>query len=177
MITVNNPQTIRAWERAARWVGSISPPVWSLTRNGCVQRLASGTSGLHAQLGKCVCCCRCAKFTHKSNLRSSATAGGPGRSRRDPRRTRLRRFPVFATSAGGGHVGPFFVPTRCATQEVSENGSATDLTRVVQRPRGAGSEPVFFHCSRYTKQYRGFITTASARIIRMFPAPILRPCM
>lgn len=26
MITVNNPQTIRAWERAARWVGSISPP-------------------------------------------------------------------------------------------------------------------------------------------------------
>ena len=26
MITVNNPQTIRAWERGARWVGSISPP-------------------------------------------------------------------------------------------------------------------------------------------------------
>lgn len=25
-ITVNNPQTIAAWERAARWVGSISPP-------------------------------------------------------------------------------------------------------------------------------------------------------
>jgi trehalose/maltose transport system substrate-binding protein len=25
-ITVNNPQTVRAWERAARWVGSISPP-------------------------------------------------------------------------------------------------------------------------------------------------------
>jgi trehalose/maltose transport system substrate-binding protein len=25
-ITVNNPNTIRAWERAARWVGSISPP-------------------------------------------------------------------------------------------------------------------------------------------------------
>jgi trehalose/maltose transport system substrate-binding protein len=24
-VTVNNPQTIRAWERAARWVGSISP--------------------------------------------------------------------------------------------------------------------------------------------------------
>jgi trehalose/maltose transport system substrate-binding protein len=25
-VTVNNAQTIRAWERAARWVGSISPP-------------------------------------------------------------------------------------------------------------------------------------------------------
>lgn len=25
-ITVNNPEAIRAWERAARWVGSISPP-------------------------------------------------------------------------------------------------------------------------------------------------------
>jgi len=25
-ITVNNPSTIRAWERAARWIGSISPP-------------------------------------------------------------------------------------------------------------------------------------------------------
>jgi len=25
-ISVNNPQTIRAWDRAARWVGSISPP-------------------------------------------------------------------------------------------------------------------------------------------------------
>ena len=25
-ITVNNPQSIRAWQRAARWVGSISPP-------------------------------------------------------------------------------------------------------------------------------------------------------
>jgi trehalose/maltose transport system substrate-binding protein len=25
-ISVNNPQVIRAWERAARWVGSISPP-------------------------------------------------------------------------------------------------------------------------------------------------------
>jgi trehalose/maltose transport system substrate-binding protein len=25
-ISVNNPQTIHAWERAARWVGSISPP-------------------------------------------------------------------------------------------------------------------------------------------------------
>jgi trehalose/maltose transport system substrate-binding protein len=25
-ISVNNPQTIRTWERAARWVGSISPP-------------------------------------------------------------------------------------------------------------------------------------------------------
>jgi trehalose/maltose transport system substrate-binding protein len=25
-VTVNNPQTVRAWERAARWVGSISPP-------------------------------------------------------------------------------------------------------------------------------------------------------
>ncbi len=25
-ISVNNPQAIRAWERAARWVGSISPP-------------------------------------------------------------------------------------------------------------------------------------------------------
>jgi trehalose/maltose transport system substrate-binding protein len=25
-VTVNNPQSIRAWERAARWVGSISPP-------------------------------------------------------------------------------------------------------------------------------------------------------
>lgn len=25
-VTVNNPQTIRAWERAARWPGSISPP-------------------------------------------------------------------------------------------------------------------------------------------------------
>jgi trehalose/maltose transport system substrate-binding protein len=25
-ITVNNPQSIRAWERAARWVGAISPP-------------------------------------------------------------------------------------------------------------------------------------------------------
>jgi len=29
-ISVNNPQAIRAWQRAARWVGSISPPsvVW-----------------------------------------------------------------------------------------------------------------------------------------------------
>jgi trehalose/maltose transport system substrate-binding protein len=25
-VTVNNPQNIRAWDRAARWVGSISPP-------------------------------------------------------------------------------------------------------------------------------------------------------
>ena len=25
-VTVNNPRTIRAWERATRWVGSISPP-------------------------------------------------------------------------------------------------------------------------------------------------------
>jgi trehalose/maltose transport system substrate-binding protein len=25
-VTVNNPQTIRAWDRAARWIGSISPP-------------------------------------------------------------------------------------------------------------------------------------------------------
>ena len=25
-ISINNPQTIRAWQRAARWVGSISPP-------------------------------------------------------------------------------------------------------------------------------------------------------
>lgn len=25
-ITVNNPETIQAWERAARWIGSISPP-------------------------------------------------------------------------------------------------------------------------------------------------------
>jgi trehalose/maltose transport system substrate-binding protein len=25
-VTVNDPQTIRAWDRAARWVGSISPP-------------------------------------------------------------------------------------------------------------------------------------------------------
>jgi trehalose/maltose transport system substrate-binding protein len=25
-VTVSNPQTIRAWDRAARWVGSISPP-------------------------------------------------------------------------------------------------------------------------------------------------------
>jgi len=25
-VTVNNPHTIRAWDRAARWVGSISPP-------------------------------------------------------------------------------------------------------------------------------------------------------
>jgi trehalose/maltose transport system substrate-binding protein len=25
-VTVNNPRTIRAWQRAARWVGSISPP-------------------------------------------------------------------------------------------------------------------------------------------------------
>lgn len=25
-VTVNNPHTIRAWERAARWVGTISPP-------------------------------------------------------------------------------------------------------------------------------------------------------
>ena len=25
-VTVNNPQSIRAWERASRWVGSISPP-------------------------------------------------------------------------------------------------------------------------------------------------------
>lgn len=25
-VTVNNPQTARAWERAARWVGTISPP-------------------------------------------------------------------------------------------------------------------------------------------------------
>ena len=25
-VTVNNPHTLRAWERAARWVGSISPP-------------------------------------------------------------------------------------------------------------------------------------------------------
>jgi trehalose/maltose transport system substrate-binding protein len=25
-VTVNNPQTIRAWNRAARWVGTISPP-------------------------------------------------------------------------------------------------------------------------------------------------------
>jgi trehalose/maltose transport system substrate-binding protein len=25
-ISVNNPQTVRAWQRAARWVGSISPP-------------------------------------------------------------------------------------------------------------------------------------------------------
>ena len=25
-ITVNNPETVRAWERAAHWVGSISPP-------------------------------------------------------------------------------------------------------------------------------------------------------
>lgn len=25
-ITVDNPQTVRAWERAARWIGSISPP-------------------------------------------------------------------------------------------------------------------------------------------------------
>jgi trehalose/maltose transport system substrate-binding protein len=25
-ITVNNPRTVRAWERAAHWVGSISPP-------------------------------------------------------------------------------------------------------------------------------------------------------
>lgn len=26
MVTVNNPRTVRAWERASRWVGTISPP-------------------------------------------------------------------------------------------------------------------------------------------------------
>jgi trehalose/maltose transport system substrate-binding protein len=33
-ITVNNPQAIAAWERAARWVGSISPPGVTAYREG-----------------------------------------------------------------------------------------------------------------------------------------------
>ena len=52
-ITVNNPQAITAWERAARWVGSISPPgVTAYNGGGCFQRLANGKGCLHAQLAE-----------------------------------------------------------------------------------------------------------------------------
>ena len=51
--TVNNPSAIHAWDRAARWVGSISPPgVTRLQGVGCLQHMASGKCCLHAQLAE-----------------------------------------------------------------------------------------------------------------------------
>ena len=48
-ITVNNPQSITAWERAARWVGSISPTgVTAYTGGGCLS-----TSGKRERLPSC----------------------------------------------------------------------------------------------------------------------------
>jgi trehalose/maltose transport system substrate-binding protein len=46
-ITVNNPNTIRAWKRAARWVGTISPPT-SLSYKEWDSSNAFWTSGLAA---------------------------------------------------------------------------------------------------------------------------------
>ena len=43
-ITVNNPNTIRAWERAARWVGRISPP------SVLAYHEWDGTNAFHASL-------------------------------------------------------------------------------------------------------------------------------
>jgi trehalose/maltose transport system substrate-binding protein len=59
-ITVNNPQTIRAWERAARWVGSISPPgvvayrewdasnIWQAGKAAFMRNWASAYVAAHA---------------------------------------------------------------------------------------------------------------------------------
>jgi trehalose/maltose transport system substrate-binding protein len=47
-ISVNNPQTIRGWERAARWVGSISPPgVVAYRKWDADNAWASGKTAFH----------------------------------------------------------------------------------------------------------------------------------
>lgn len=56
-ITVNNPQAIRAWQRAARWVGSISPPgvvaykEWDGTKHLVVRQCS-----FYAKLAASLCC-------------------------------------------------------------------------------------------------------------------------
>ncbi len=59
-VTVNNPQTIRAWDRAARWVGSISPPgvvafkesdagnMWQAGKAAFLRNWSSGYIAAHA---------------------------------------------------------------------------------------------------------------------------------
>jgi trehalose/maltose transport system substrate-binding protein len=55
MISVNNPHAIRAWQRAARWVGSISPPhCRRIYRGGRTECLDRGGS-IHAELADSLC--------------------------------------------------------------------------------------------------------------------------
>ena len=119
-ITVNNRETIHAWERAARWVGSISPPgvvayqEWdtlNMWRAGSAAFMRSWTGWL----GPYLWARSETPGTEANNYDVRAVARGSGRQRRRIRRAQLRRIEILGAYPGGGYVGPLLVPPRRGT--------------------------------------------------------------
>jgi trehalose/maltose transport system substrate-binding protein len=93
-ITVNNPNAIRAWERAARWVGSISPPAVIAYKEWDALNMwqAGQTAFMRNWTGA---------------YRAVSAPNSPTKDSLCHRRKWLRCVRSFASSARSSDVGPF----------------------------------------------------------------------
>jgi trehalose/maltose transport system substrate-binding protein len=163
-VTVNNPATNRAWERAGRWVGSISPP-------GVVAYHESDTKGRWQSGGAAFM--RNWSNTYLAAVAESSAVRGKFAVCPLPkgragicwyrRRRCLRCFEAVASSPRGFHVRPLYVPAPGTIQTEPESVGASDHTGVVhQRLRSAG-EPIFPGGSASLSTRAGFPPLGSDR--------------
>jgi len=119
-ITVDNPETVRAWERAARWVGSISPRGVLAYREWDTQNIWKAGDAASCAVGMvCRALTVWAPPKHRASMRKTMTSlrcRRQGGKRKHIRRARLCRVQVFGAGGSSGKAGPLFVPPRYRTQ-------------------------------------------------------------
>ena len=117
MVTVNNPETARAWERASRWVGTISPPgvvtykewdAYNIWRAGQAAFMRNWATPNFVELVQ-------GSIT-KDQFDIASLPARAGQGRHDGGGSSLRRFAAFALSSRGIYAGSLSVQTRYSTQ-------------------------------------------------------------
>ncbi len=115
-VTVTNPHTIRAWDRAARWVGSISPPgvvaykewdAFNIWQEGKAAFMRNWTSGYTAS--------RAPNSPTKDRFDIAPLPARRGRYSRNHWRKWLWCFTPFASPSASYDVGPLSLRSGRAT--------------------------------------------------------------
>ena len=174
-VTVDNPHSVRAWERAARWLGSISPPgVVAYNEWDSLNLWQAGQSAFMRSWSFANVILRAPGSPTRDRFQMAPL---PGAERRccNFRRHRLWCFQTLPPPREGGDAGRLSKQSRPAAQELLITGMPPTIPDLYSDPEVVAEYP---YLSTHMQVYRkGLIYRPSTATGKLYPevsGPILK---